>query len=77
MRRVRDGSAALARLLDFREQLYSCMSRRADALFELSDAALTTGAEPSTVYLSLALTHRRGRVSLYAALSKGASTPKP
>jgi hypothetical protein len=71
MRRVRDGSAALARLLDFPERLYSCMTRRADALFELCDAALTTGAVPSTVHLSLAPTHRRGWVSLYAALSKG------
>ena len=41
---VRDGCAAPARLLSFRKRLYSCMPRRADALFELCDAALVTGA---------------------------------
>lgn len=47
------------------------MGRRADALFELADAALTAGSVPSPVHLSLAPVHRRGWGSLYAALSKG------
>lgn len=55
----------------FRERLYSCMDRRSDALFELSDAILTAGAVPSPAHLSLSLVHRRGWGSLYAALSKG------
>ena len=55
----------------FRTSLYRCFERRADALFELADALLTTGAVPSPVHLSLATVHRRGWGSLYAALSHG------
>jgi len=47
------------------------MQRRADALFELCDAALTAGKVPSPPHLSLAPIHRRGWVSLYGALAKG------
>ena len=54
----------------FRDSLYRCFDRRADALFELTDAILTTGSVPSPVHLSLAAVHRRGWGSLYAALSK-------
>jgi hypothetical protein len=60
-----------ARLRAFRERLFASFGRRADALFELSDAILATGAVPSTVHLSLAPTHQRSWCSLYAALSKG------
>ena len=55
----------------FRDSLYRCFERRADALFELTDAILTAGSVPSPVHLSLAAVHRRGWGSLYAALSKG------
>lgn len=55
----------------FRSQLYGCFGRRADALFELTDAILTTNANPSLVHLCLAPVHRRGWGSLYAALDKG------
>ncbi len=55
----------------FRNSLYRCFGRRADALFELADALLTAGAVPSPVHLSLAPVHRRGWGSLYAALSRG------
>ncbi len=55
----------------FRGALYGCLSRRADALFELADALLTAGSVPSPVHLCLAAVHRRGWGSLYAALSKG------
>jgi hypothetical protein len=64
-----DGS--MKRLRDFRHELYSCFERRADAIFELTDAILTTNTNPSLVHLSLASIHRRGWGSLYAALSKG------
>ncbi len=50
---------------------YRCLDRRADALFELTDAILTAGSVPSPPHLSLAAIHRRGWGSLYAALSMG------
>jgi hypothetical protein len=59
-----------ARLRAFRERLFANCGRRADALFEITDSVLATGVVPSTVYLSLAPTHRRSWCSLYAALSK-------
>src|SRR5215203_5378565 len=55
----------------FRDSFYRCLDRRADALFELTDAILTAGSVPSPVHLSLATVHRRGWGSLYAALSRG------
>lgn len=35
------------RLRDFRQRLYGCFGRRADALFELTDAVLSAGTVPS------------------------------
>jgi len=55
----------------FRNSLYDCLHRRADALFELTDALLTAEALPSPVHLSLQPSHRRGWGSLYDALSRG------
>lgn len=55
----------------FRDSFYRCFGRRADALFELTDALLTTDTVPSPVHLSLAPVHRRGWGSLYAALGRG------
>jgi len=55
----------------FRRSFYECFDRRADALFELSDAILAAGAAPSPVHLSLEAVHRRGWGSLYAALGRG------
>ena len=70
-------SDALDALHTFREALYRCFDRRADALFELTDAILTAGVVPSPVHLSLEVVHRRGWGSLYAARSgKGGSMPK-
>ena len=60
-----------AALASFREGLYSCCVRRADAAFELCDAVLTAGTVPSPPHLSLAPVHRRGWGSLYAALMHG------
>lgn len=65
------GTTFPGQLRAFREELHACFPRRADALFELTDAILTAGTVPSTPHLSLAPAHRRGWVSLYAALSKG------
>ena len=58
-------------LRTFRYSLYECLYRRADALFELTDAILTADAVPSPVHLSLEAPHRRGWGSLYAALDRG------
>ena len=62
---------SLNALRTFRDSLYECFERRADALFELTDAILTAGVFPSPVHLSLEASHRRGWGSLYAALSRG------
>jgi len=66
-------SDALHTLGTFRRSFYECLHRRADALFELTDALLTAeaAAVPSPVYLSLEAPHRRGWGSLYAALDRG------
>jgi hypothetical protein len=58
-------------LRHFRHALHKCFHRRADALFELTDAILTAGVVPSPVHLSLQPFHHRGWGSLYAALSQG------
>lgn len=55
----------------FRCAFYQCFPRRADALFELTDAIITGGPLPSPVHLSLEAVHRRGWGSLYAALGHG------
>jgi DDE superfamily endonuclease len=65
-------SQPLNDLRTFRDSLYRCFERRADALFELTDALLSAaGTVPSPVHLSLVPAHRRGWGSLYAALSRG------
>src|ERR671914_1403823 len=70
MLRAMDPSARNT-LRAFRSSLYDCLHRRADALFELTDALLTAEAVPSPVHLSLQPSHRRGWGSLYDALSRG------
>ena len=58
-------------LHSFRRSLYECFHRRADALFELTDAILAAEAVHSPVHLSLETSHRRGWGSFYAALDQG------
>src|SRR3972149_2154516 len=58
-------------LRDFRKKLVMLFGKRADALFELCDTAVTAGLSPSLAYLSLEAVHRRGWGSLYAALAEG------
>jgi DDE superfamily endonuclease len=66
---------ALARrgdLARFRVELYGCLTARADALFELTDALLCAdGPVRSLVDLSLAPEHRRGHGALYDGLNCG------
>jgi hypothetical protein len=64
--------AAFGQLSMFRREFYACLSRRADSLFELTDAVLCCdGPMRSLVEASLAGEHRRGHGSLYAALNHG------
>ncbi|MGV9567900.1 NF041680 family putative transposase [Streptomyces sp. NPDC003480] len=56
----------------FREDLYACLSRRGDALFELCDAMLCEdGPVTSPVDLTLLAEHRRGHGAMYDALNQG------
>ncbi len=64
-------SSVLDAFRAFRSSLYDCLYRRADALFELTDALLTAETVPSPVHLSLQPSHRRGWGSLYNALNRG------
>ncbi|MFI8829393.1 transposase, partial [Streptomyces sp. NPDC053431] len=64
-----DPFAGLSR---FRGEFHSCLTRRADALFELADAVLCAdGPVRSLVELSLVGEHRRGHGGLYDALAAG------
>src|SRR5688572_7843948 len=63
---------AIDALAEFREQLYQCMTQRADALFELTDALLCSDGPVKTLAgLSLAPEHRRGHGAMYDALNAG------
>jgi hypothetical protein len=56
----------------FRREFHRCLSRRADALFELCDAVLCAdGPVRSVAELSLVGEHRRGHGSGYGALARG------
>lgn len=59
-------------LMDFRNDFYDCLGSWADALFELTDAALCAPGPVSSVpALSLGPNFRRSHGSLYKALSRG------
>jgi hypothetical protein len=59
-------------LAGFRQGWYGCLGRRADGLFELTDALLCTpGSVGSLPQLSLEPGFRRGWGSLYGALAEG------
>jgi hypothetical protein len=64
--------ASLAVLSQFRTDFYHCLTARADALFELTDAVLCTdGLAKTLVDLTLAPEHRRGHGALYDGLNSG------
>ncbi|WP_307849706.1 transposase [Qaidamihabitans albus] len=53
-------------------KFHQCLTARADALFELTDAALRAdGPVTSLVDLTLEAEHRRGHGSLYDSLNQG------
>jgi hypothetical protein len=59
-------------LTSFRRSFYDCLTARADALFELTDAVLCLcGPVTSLVELSLVAEHRRGHGALYDSLACG------
>ncbi|GHO50345.1 hypothetical protein [Ktedonospora formicarum] len=58
-------------LTSFRQQMYQLFTRRRDALFDLTDALLTTGAVLSPAHLSLAASFQRSWGSIYDALVDG------
>jgi hypothetical protein len=55
----------------FRAELHPCLTGRADALFELGDALLSSDSCPSLPHLSLEPVHQRGWASTDAALARG------
>ncbi|MEU7191916.1 transposase, partial [Streptomyces sp. NPDC045369] len=66
------GRVELAELSRFRTAFYGCLSARADAFFELTDALLCAdGPTRTPVELSLLAEHQRGYGSLYGALNHG------
>ena len=65
------GEGALGELAGFRRDVYRCLWRRADALFETLDAVLTAGPVPSLPYLSLEPVLRRGHGMVYQGLARG------
>ncbi len=65
-------TGVLGDLSAFRDVFYRCLTTRADALFELADAALcANGPVASLAELSLEPEHRRGHGGLYDALNSG------
>ena len=65
------GGDALDQLAGFRRDVYRCLWRRADALFETMDAVLTAGQVPSLPYLSLDAAFRRGHGMVCQGLARG------
>lgn len=64
--------APAAVLTAFRRDYHQCLTARADALFELTDAVLCAdGPVTSLVGLSLTAEHRRGHGALYDGLNSG------
>jgi len=64
-------TSSLEVLTSFRQNMYHLFTRRRDALFDLTDALLTTGAVLSPAHLSLAASFQRGWGSIYDALVDG------
>jgi hypothetical protein len=68
---VNMNTSSLESLTSFRQHVYQLFNRRQDALFDLTDAMLTTGPTLSPAHLSLAASFQRGWGSVYDALTDG------
>lgn len=66
-----DSAAPFLPLQDFRSARSAAMNRRADALFEATDALLASAPMAALPHLSLVPLHRRGWGSVYAGLAHG------
>ncbi len=67
-----DRVEAIDAMAGFQLRFYRCLTARADALFELTEALLCTdGPVKTLVGLSLAPERRRGHGALYDALNHG------
>jgi hypothetical protein len=72
-----DTSARRGDLGCFRQEFYTSLTARADALFELTDAVLCAdGPVRSLVDLTLVAEHRRGHGAMYDALNHGRVEPE-
>jgi hypothetical protein len=70
-------AVALGELGRFRHEFYSSLTRRSDALFELTDALLCAdGPVRTLVDLTLVAEHRRGHGAMYDALNHGRVEPE-
>jgi hypothetical protein len=68
-----EAEQARRQLAGFRDQVYRCLTGRADELFELADAVLCSGGPVRDLAgLSLAPGHQRGHGAMYDALNAGA-----
>src|SRR3954453_18663564 len=73
-----DPPAQRRELARFRQEFYTSLTLRADALFELTDAVLCAdGPVRSLVDLTLVAEHRRGHGAMYDALNQGRVEPAP
>jgi DDE superfamily endonuclease len=71
-----DTPAGWGDLAWFRREFYACLTSRADALFELTEAVLCAdGPVTSLVELTLVAEHRRGHGAMYDALAAGRVEP--
>ena len=69
---VTDHGHDIGVLSGFRREFYGCLSARADALFELTDAVLCAdGPVKTLVDLTLTAEHRRGHGAMYDGLNHG------
>lgn len=67
-----DRAGQFGDLTRFRREFYQCLTARPGALFELTDAVLSTdGPVTSLPELSLATVHRRGHGALYDSVNHG------
>jgi hypothetical protein len=72
-----DTRARRGDLARFRQEFYTSLTARSDALFELTDAVLCAdGPVRSLVDLTLVAEHRRGHGAMYDALNHGQMEPK-
>jgi hypothetical protein len=73
---LRDTPSGPGDLVWFRQQFYACLTARAEALFELTEAVLCAdGPVTSLVALTLVAEHRRGHGAMYDALNAGRVEP--